>query len=59
MSARDAARESGVCGIEGNEAGLQGMIDVRLADEIAGDGLEVVIELRAPAARAPVDEMAR
>src|ERR1700736_6590587 len=35
------------------------MIEVRLADEIAGDGFQRIIELRAPAAGGPVDEMPR
>ena len=54
-SAPERCRASGWrfgLGIERDEAGLQGMVDVRLADEIAGDRLQRIIELRAPAAGA-------
>ena len=57
--AEDPARQRPVGRIERDQARLQRVIEVGLADEIAGDRRERIVELRQPAAVAPVDEMAR
>src|SRR5262249_50191805 len=51
--ARDAARRRQ----QRDQAGLEGVIDVHLAVERAGIGLQVLAELREPAAMVLVDKM--
>src|SRR5206468_9341196 len=53
------ARQAAAGPVERDQAGLQRVIDVGLAGEIAGDGRQRIVELAAPAAVAGVDQPPR